>query len=377
MSQYNPQDYCREGLATVRPYVAGKSLSEFGREYRLPLDRIVKLASNENLSGPSPQAVAAIRQCADQVMFYPEGNDWELRQAIAGRLGVSAVQITLGNGSNEILELIGRCFLRPGDEAVYSQHAFAVYALTTAVCAANAKVAPAQPGDTTMPCGHDLVAMAARISAKTRVAFIANPNNPTGTWLDHDALETFLQQVPLSCVVVIDQAYIEYAGDCPDALLWLKRFPNLVVTQTFSKAFALAGLRIGYAVAGSAITELLNRIRQPFNVNLPAQQAALAALADERHLARAIAINNTAIHEVSASCEAMGLEVLPSRTNFLCIKVGPRSGEVYQALLQRGVIVRPVDNYGLPEYLRVTVGLPKHNRRFLTALQEALVKISA
>ncbi len=375
MKQYNPQDYCRAELAAVRPYIPGKSLTEFGREYQLPPDRIVKLASNENLFGPSPMAIRAIRQYADQVMFYPEGSDLELRQAIAERLHTTAEHITLGNGSNEILELAGRCFLHPEDEAVYAEHAFAVYSLTTAICGANAKTAAAQSADATMPYGHDLTTMAAQITPKTRMVFIANPNNPTGTWLDYDAIEIFLRKVPLSCVVVIDQAYIEYANDCPNAIRWLEKFPNLIVTQTFSKVFGLAGLRIGYAVAGKAITELLNRIRQPFNVNLLAQKAALAALADEEHLVRSVAVNNAGIAEVTVACTAMGLKVLPSRTNFLCIKIGQRSSEVYRFLLKRGVIVRPVENYDLPEYLRVTVGLPEHNQHFLTMLQEALAEV--
>ena len=370
MSRYNPQDYCREELLAVNPYRPGKRIEEL--ESDLGITGAVKLASNENLLGVSPKVCEALRRHAHEVMFYPDGDGHDLRQALALRHCIEPGCITLGNGSNEILELVGRCFLGPGREVIYSGHAFAVYELTAKICGAAEKISPPRDIDSTMPYGHDLDAMLLLLSGRTRVVFIANPNNPTGTWCAHEELKRFMDRVPRSVVVVVDQAYAEYAEHCPDAVPWLGTYPNLVVTRTFSKAFGLAGLRIGYALSSPDIAALLNRIRQPFNVNAPAQHAALAALEDKKHLERSVACNRAGLKQLHEGCAALGLSTLPSDANFVCVRTGRQTPLIYQKLLRRGVIVRPVDNYRLPEYLRVTVGLPEHNRRFLDTLTQVL-----
>ncbi|MCA1805758.1 MAG: histidinol-phosphate transaminase, partial [Xanthomonadaceae bacterium] len=262
------------GVRGLHPYQPGKPLSELEREYGVR--DAVKLASNENPLGPSPKALAAARAALADMARYPDGNSFELKQALARRHGVSTAAITLGNGSNDVLELIARGFLGPALAAVYSEHAFAVYPIVTQAIGAQHRVAPARD------FGHDLEAMAARVDERARVLFIANPNNPTGTWLPASQLEAFLATLPECLIVVLDEAYCEYVGesDYPDSTAWIERFPNLVVTRTFSKAFGLAGLRIGYAVSHPQVADVLNRVRQPFNVNLAAQAAALAALDD-------------------------------------------------------------------------------------------------
>ncbi len=372
MSQFDPRDYCRPAVLAVEPYRPGKSAADLAREYTV--DAMIKLSSNENMLGPSPHAVTAVRDGCPGLMLYPDGGGRRLAWALAERHGVAPECVTLGNGSNELLELAGRCFLDRGKNAVYSEHAFAVYELTTQICGADSRVARARGATDAMPCGHDLDAMAAEINADTRVVFIANPNNPTGTWFDGRVLEAFLQKVPVSTLIVIDEAYAEYVTqpDYPEAAAWLGRFPNLMVTRTFSKAFGLAGLRVGYALSSAAVAELMNRVRQPFNVNAPAQSGALAALEDEVHLERSVAMNRDGLMQLQAGCDRLQLPWMPSAANFLCIEVGDAAADVYGKLLRRGVIVRRIDNYGLPRHLRVTVGRPEHNRRFLEALAEAL-----
>ena len=366
MSQaYTPQDYCRPEILDIQPYQPGKPIAETQRE--TGVDEIIKLASNENLLGPSPLAVAAIKQCAEEVLWYPESQDSELKQALAERHQIVPECITIGNGSNEILELIGRCFLHAGTAAVYSEYAFAVYELTTRSCGAISRIASANKSDSSMPYGHNLDLIREQITADTRVVFIANPNNPTGTWLEKETIKTFLSKIPLSVIVVVDQAYIEYTEDCFDIVPCLKEYPNLVVTQTFSKLFALAGLRIGYALSSPEIADLLNRIRQPFNVNCIAPKAALAALKDRKHIQQSIQTNRAGLEELREGCADLGLETLPSAANFICIKIDAAE-QIYQRLLRQGIIVRPVTNYGLPDYLRVTVGMSEHNQKFLAAL---------
>jgi histidinol-phosphate aminotransferase len=264
-----------------------------------------------------------------------------------------------------VLELVARAFATPRDQVVYSEYAFAVYPIVTTAVGARAVVVPARDW------GHDLEAMRAAVGPRTRVVFIADPNNPTGTWNDARSLESFLQAMPEHVVTVVDQAYLEYVDhpDYPDCIPWVARFPNLVVTRTFSKAYALAGLRVGYAVSSPAVADLLNRVRQPFNVNSVALAAAEAALADDEHLARGVQVNREGMQQLVAAFEKMGLDYIPSIGNFVSVHVGGPAGPVYEALLRQGVIVRPVDNYRMPEHLRVTIGLQRENRRFLAALQ--------
>ncbi|MDD9807508.1 MAG: histidinol-phosphate transaminase [Gammaproteobacteria bacterium] len=364
---FDPLDYCRPGLAGLAPYEPGKPPGALERE--LGVRDAVKLASNENLRGPSPQALAALRRALTDVHFYPDGGGHQLKELLAARHGVAPGQITLGNGSNELLELTARCFLGPAAAAVYSRHAFAVYALVTQASGADARVAAPLPAADAMPCGNDLEAMLEQVNDATAVVFIANPNNPTGTWAGEAALRGFLRRLPRRVVAVVDQAYAEYAAgaDCPDAAAWLGEFPNLIVTRTFSKVFALAGLRIGYALSSPAMAELLNRLRQPFNVNGPAQCAAAAALGDRRHLDDSVRANAAGLARLRDGLSRLGVACLPSAANFLCFEVGDDARRVYDELLVRGVIVRPLANYKLPRHLRVTVGLPEHNERFLDA----------
>ncbi|CDI04218.1 Histidinol-phosphate aminotransferase 2 [Candidatus Competibacter denitrificans Run_A_D11] len=361
------------GARTLQPYQPGKPESELRREYGL--SDIVKLASNENPLGPSPKGLAAVREALAGLARYPDGNGFELKAALSERLGVPMAALTLGNGSNDVLELVARAFLTPEHEAIFSEHAFAVYPIVTQAIGATARVAKANPPDHEMPYGHDLAAMRSLVNDRTRVAFIANPNNPTGTWLKTAELEGFLKSMPEQVIVVVDEAYFEYVEpvlDCPDALKWLGHFPNLVVTRTFSKAYGLAGLRVGYAVSDPQVADLLNRVREPFNVNSLALAAATAALDDAEHLENGKAVNRAGMANLLAFCRQHGLNWLPSAGNFLCIDVGRPGREVYLELLKCGVITRPVDNYGLPRFLRISIGTEAENARLLAALAEVL-----
>jgi histidinol-phosphate aminotransferase len=356
-----------EYVRRISPYVGGKPIEEVARELGLAPETIVKLASNENPRGPSPRALAAISAAAADLTRYPDGNAFALKQALATRLGVEAEQIVLGNGSNDVLELVTHAFLRPGDESVYAQHAFAVYPLATQARGATGVVVPARD------YGHDLGAMLAAITPRTRVVFVANPNNPTGTWIAADALERFIAAVPADVLVVLDEAYNEYLGpgQQAQATRWIARHPHLVVTRSFSKAYGLAALRIGYGVMDAAVADMLNRVRQPFNVNALAQAAALAALDDVAYVEESRRLNSEGLAQLAKGFARLGVEALPSHGNFVLVRVGDAM-RVYGALLRQGVIVRPVANYGLPEWLRVTVGLPGENERFLAALERAL-----
>jgi histidinol-phosphate aminotransferase len=356
-----------EYVRRIAPYVPGKPIDELAREYGLAGASIVKLASNENPRGPSPRVRDAIAAAAADVTRYPDGNAFALKTALAARYGVSREQIVLGNGSNDVLELAAQAFLRPGDHAVYSEHAFAVYPLATQARGATGIEVPARD------YGHDLDAMLEAITPRTRLVFIANPNNPTGTWLPPAAVKAFLAAVPDEVVVVLDEAYAEYLGKeqrSPSAT-WLGEHANLIVSRTFSKAYGLAGLRIGFGLMDAVVADLLNRVRQPFNVNSVAQAAALAALADVEYVAESAALNRAGLRELASALDAMGVGHVPSHGNFLLVHVGD-AAQVYERLLRQGVIVRPVGNYGLPHHLRVTVGLPAENQRFIDALKVAL-----
>ena len=348
-------------------YVPGKSIEDVARDLNLDPASIVKLASNENPRGPSPAALAAISAAAADITRYPDGNGFALKGALSRKLGVDPAQIVLGNGSNDILELSAQAFLRAGDEAIYAQHAFAVDPLATRARGAIGVEVLARD------YGHDLPRMRAAVTPKTRIVFVANPNNPTGTFITAAALEQFVASMPRDVLVILDEAYNEYLepADRTDSIAWIARYPNLVVSRTFSKAYGLAALRIGYGIMDAGIADMLNRVRQPFNVNALAQAAAVAAFADTDYVDASRKLNRQGLAQLAAGLAALGIESLPSHGNFVLAKVGDAPA-VYQRLLAQGVIVRPVANYGLPAWLRITVGLPAENERFLAALRAAL-----
>jgi histidinol-phosphate aminotransferase len=363
----DPSTLAPDYVRSIAPYLPGKPISELAREFGLAERDIVKLASNENPRGPGPAVRAAIAAASEDLCRYPDGNGFALKAALSARFGVDADGIVLGNGSNDVLELVTQAFLRPGDRAVYSRHAFAVYPL--AVQARGAVGIEVRARD----YGHDLAAMRDAITPATRIVFVANPNNPTGTWIAPDVLEAFIASVPDTVLIVLDEAYNEYLEPAQQApcVAWIADYPNLIVSRTFSKAYGLAGLRVGYGIMAATVAHMLNRVRQPFNVNALAQAAALAALADAAYVEESRVQNRAGMRQLEDGVRALGLSFVPSHANFLLIRVGD-AAKAYRRLLEQGVIVRPVDNYGLPEFLRVTVGLPAENRRFLDALAPAL-----
>ena len=359
-------DVCDRAPGYVRaiaPYQPGKPISELAREMGLPEGSIVKLASNENPRGASPKAIAAMHLAIGEAGRYPDGNGFALKDALAKRYGLAANRIVLGNGSNDVLEMAARAFLAPGTSAVYSEHAFAVYPLATQATGATGIVVPARDH------GHDLDGMAKAIRGDTRVIFVANPNNPTGTWLPPQAIREFLEKIPADVLVVLDEAYNEYldADLRSDAAGWSGKFPNLVVSRTFSKAYGLAGLRVGYGFAHAQVADLMNRVRQPFNVSDIAQAAAAAALFDDEFVEQSYLLNKLGMQKLTDGFLRLGLSWIPSHANFVCVKVG-KGAEVFNRLLKHGIIVRPIASYGLPEYLRVTIGTESENERFLAAL---------
>ncbi|MFN3883510.1 MAG: histidinol-phosphate transaminase [Rhodocyclaceae bacterium] len=349
----------------ISPYVPGKPITELAREMGLPVEKIVKLASNENPLGMSPRARAAVERAIAGCERYPD--QFELVAMLAERLGVDRNQIVLGNGSNDVLDLAARVFLAPGRSAVFSQHAFAVYPLATLATGAECIVTPAAH------YGHDLTAMRAAIRADTRVVWIANPNNPTGTFLSHAQVREFIASVPADVAVVLDEAYNEYLppAERVDTIAWLREFPHLIIVRTFSKIHGLAGLRVGFAVASAEIAELMNRVRQPFNVNNLALAAACAALDDHPFVAESYQLNRRGMDQLVAGLKRLGLEHIPSHGNFVTFAVADAAA-ANRKLLQQGVIVRPLAGYGLPNHLRVTIGLETENARFLEALEKAL-----
>ena len=355
-----------QGVQQLVPYQAGKPIEELQRE--LGLDTIVKLASNENPLGPSPLALQAIEETLPQLALYPDGNGFNLKQALAQKFAVDSSQITLGNGSNDILELIGRAFLAPGLAAVFSQHAFAVYPIVTQAVGATAVVTPA------CDYGHDLQAMLANVTDKTRVVFVANPNNPTGTLLSQANLEAFIKALPDSCICVLDEAYFEFVSHSGtiDSISWLMDCPNLIITRTFSKAYGLAGLRVGYAFSSPCIADILNRVRQPFNNNSLALVAAEAALSDTVHLQQTLVNNGQGMQQLTEGFKHLDLNWIPSSGNFVAVDLNRPGLPIYQALLHKGVIVRPVANYGLPNHLRISIGTAEENSLFLNALADCL-----
>jgi histidinol-phosphate aminotransferase len=365
------------GLSYVReiaPYIGGRPISEVAREFGLDEAKIVKLASNENPLGMPDSAKKAMLKAAEDLARYPDSNGFELKNVLAKKFSVPFEWITLGNGSNDILELTTRAVAHEGDEIVFSKHAFAVYPLATQAVGAKAVEVPA-----TSDLGHDLPAMLKAITSKTRLVFVANPNNPTGSFLTAKAIEQFIEQVPPHVVVVVDEAYNEFLTPEQqyNAVDWVHRFSNVIVSRSFSKAYGLAGLRIGYGIAQNNLTDLLNRIRQPFNVNSLAQAAAIAALGDQVFLKKCYDLNQAGYAQLTQAFDQMGLKYIPSSGNFVLVKVGDQPGsgaKVNLELLKAGVIVRPVGNYGLPEWLRISIGLLEENEIFIKALKKILNK---
>ena len=350
-----------ESILSLTPYQGGRPISEIQREYGL--SNVIKLASNENPLGVSKKVQEAIKGAITQIGRYPDGNGYYLKDALAKKLSVSAKSITLGNGSNDILELIPRAYVcSKDDEVIFSQYAFVVYPLVTKAIGAKAIVTPAND------FGHDLNAMYEAITDKTKVIFIANPNNPTGTLLSNEEIYNFLKKVSNEIIVVLDQAYIEYL-DVEDVYIdWLKDFPNLVITRSFSKAYGLAGLRVGYSISSEEIADYLNRIRQPFNVNLIAQEAAIAALSDADFLAESVKVNSDGLLQLEEGFRSLGLKFIKSHANFISVKVS-NSMELNQKLLEKGIIVRPVE---MKDYLRISVGTYAENAKFLEVLKEII-----
>lgn len=359
------------GLA---PYVIGKPISELARELGMDERDIVKLASNENPLGPSPRALAAMQRALHDVWLYPDGNGHDLKAAIARRHGVQMGQVTLGNGSNDLLVLLAEAFLGAQSSAVVSQYAFAIYGLAVQATGARTLVTPAHPAGHRMALGHDLAAMAAAIDAATSLVYVANPNNPTGTWNTLPELRAFLDAVPSRVIVVLDEAYHEYSRrvDCPDGMQLLAQYPNLVVLRTFSKAHALAGVRVGYGVSHAEVADMLNRVRQPFNVNIPALAGAEAALGDAEQPLRAQRLVDDGLRQFQAALPRLGLQVYPSAGNFVLAETGQDGRKVYEQLLRHGVIVRPMGGYGLPGCLRITVGTAQQNEKLIGALAQVM-----
>lgn len=372
-STVNYQSLALAGVQALSPYQPGKPIEELERE--LGITNILKLASNENPLGASPKALAALAEPLKALELYPDGSGYLLKDAIAKKLGLLSPQITLGNGSNDVLELIARAFLTQGRSAVFSEFAFAVYPIVIQATGADLCMAKANPPEhAEMPYGHNLANLLAKITNTTQLIFIANPNNPTGTWLAKAELLNFLQQVPKQIIVVIDEAYTEYVQDpdFPNALAWLDQFPNLIVTRTFSKIYGLAGLRVGYAASSPAIADILNRVRQPFNVNALALAAATAAFEDDEFLQKSVAVNKAGLKQWFAACAANQWEYMPTVGNFITVNVKRLAAPIYDALLREGVIVRPIGGYGLPQHLRITIGTEPENQRCIEALQKVL-----
>jgi len=366
MSKFGP-----EYVRAIAPYQAGKPIAEVAREFGLDEASIVKLASNENPFGVPESSKAAMAKAAADLGRYPDANGFDLKAALAARYDVPADWITLGNGSNDILEIAAHAFVQKGESVVFAQYSFAVYALATQGVGGRAIVVPA------VNYGHDLQAMAAAIEPDTRLVYVANPNNPTGTFIGADEIEAFLKQVPGNVVVVLDEAYNEYLAPEHqfESADWVRKYPNLIVSRTFSKAYGLAGLRVGFAIAQPEVTDLMNRIRQPFNVNSLAQAAAIAALNDKQFLEKGARNNAEGYRQMTAAFDELGLEYVPSFGNFVLVRVGDDDGagaRVNVALLKQGVIVRPVGAYGLPQWLRISIGLPQENATFIEALKKAL-----
>lgn len=355
-----------QGVKSLSPYQAGKPIEELERE--LGITNIVKLASNENPFGFPESAKQAIIKQLDQLTRYPDANGFELKQTIAKKFDILANQITLGNGSNDLLELFAHTFAGEGDEIIYSQYAFIVYPLVTKAINAVAKEIPAKNW------GHNLDGFLTALSDKTKLIFLANPNNPTGNFLTGQEIDAFLAKVPENVLVVLDEAYTEFTlpEEQVDSFGLLKKYPNLIVSRSLSKAYGLAGLRIGYAVSNPEIADLLNRVRQPFNCNSLALASAIAVMNDDAFIEKVAKNNRSEIARYEKFCKKYGLDYIPSKGNFITVDFKQTAGSIYEALLKEGVIVRPLSGYGMPNHLRISIGLPHENDKFFAALIKVL-----
>jgi histidinol-phosphate aminotransferase len=351
-----------ENIKSITPYVPGKPIEELERE--LGISNSIKLASNENPLGPSPKALAAIKKVVDGLNRYPDGSGFYLSQALAKKYNVDPAQVILGNGSNELIELVVRTFVQPGDEIISADPSFVVYKMITQAAGGKNVIVPCRE------MRHDLDAMAERITEKTKIIFIANPNNPTGTINTVSEMNRFMERVPGHVIVAVDEAYFEYVthADYPDSLDYLKEGGNILALRTFSKIYGLAGLRIGYGVTKPELAENMNKIRQPFNTNSLAQAGALAALADRKHVEKSVAINNEGKQHLYQSFGQLGVQYVPTETNFILFETALEGKDVYGTLLKQGVIIRPMGG----KRLRVTIGLPEENKRFVTELEKIL-----
>ena len=358
--------WANRDILMLQPYQAGKPIEELQRE--LGISDVIKLASNENPRGPGPAVHAALARAATTLSRYPDGSGYRLKHVLAKHHGVRVEQISLGNGSNDVLELVARVALSPGCEGVVSAHAFVVYPLAVIAHGGTLVTVPAREWT------HDLDAMADAVTKATRIVFVANPNNPTGTWVGRRELTTFLDRVPEHVITVLDEAYFEYLRhpDYPNGIELLDRYPNLVVTRTFSKIYGLAGMRVGYCVSHPDIADLLNRVRQPFNVSSLALECAEAAVGDQEFVRRSREINDEGMQQLRRGLDQLGVPYIPSGGNFLCVDLRKPAAPIYDALLRLGVIVRPIAGYGMPNHLRVTVGLHEENARFLDALARVI-----
>lgn len=366
---HTPADVAPEYIKGLPPYVPGKPSSEVRREQGI--DHVTKLASNENPLGTSPKALAAMAAVLQGMAIYPDPTGHDLKAALCRRHGLQPEQIVLGNGSSELLDLCARAFLAPGSEAVYSQYSFIAYPVAVKCVGGVGVSVPA------IGYGHDLEGMAAAVGERTRLVFVANPNNPTGTLLDEARIRAFLARVPAHVLVILDEAYTEYLPPerRMDSMALVREFPNLIVLRTFSKAYGLAGVRVGFGVAHRAVADLLNRTRLVFNVNALAQAAATAALDDDEFVARTYAVNRAGLEQLARAFERLGLPHVPSFGNFVLVDFGAAAhpaAEVNRQLLARGLIVRPLGPYGLPQHLRITVGLPEENEALIAALRDIL-----
>lgn len=372
----NPQslfeNLAANGVRGLQPYTPGKPIAELEREFGVT--ESIKLASNENPSGPPVSAIDAVKRALKDLGLYPDGSGFVLKERLAEHLSVEPASLTLGNGSNDVLVLLAESFLTASTEVIVDQYSFVVYRLAAQAANSVIRLAPSYPADHAQAFGHDLNAFGALITDNTRLIFIANPNNPTGTWVTGAKLYEFMRRVPSHTIVVVDEAYAEYVTrkDYPDTFAWRAEFPNLVITRTFSKIYGLAGLRIGYAVSHPDVAEILNRVRQPFNVNSLAQVAAIAALDDHGFVEHSRQVNAAGLSILTDAITAMGLKVNPSIGNFVLVDLGRPAMPIYETLLAQGVIVRPVANYGFPNHLRITVGLPAQNQRLIATLRRAM-----
>lgn len=359
------QQFSNQFVCDLVAYEPGKPIEETARELGLDPATIVKLASNENPLGPAPAAKVAMQNEIDQVHIYPDGGGFKLRSALAEKHGLGLENVVLGNGSNEIIELLCHCFLNPKAELIAAEHAFVVYKLMATLFGAK-YVEVADPDFI-----HDVDGMADAITADTRLVFIANPNNPTGTLVGQEALDRFMDRLPEHVVAVFDEAYYEFLDDAPDTLKYIAEGRNVCVLRTFSKAYGLAGLRIGYGLASPEVAAILQKARQPFNANAMAQAAALAAMADTEHVAKTLETNNTGLRFYEKAFAERGLQFVPSVANFILVKVGD-GDDLFQKMLEKGVIIRAMRGYKLPEWVRISIGTQSENERCIEVLDEVL-----